>query len=267
MERGSGIPASWLKTWLGSVTRSDPKVALRHFHEVTRPDEAAESLAEMIRSSKGDMRRLRRLLERASFLPGSARLRPPKTVQLRHGDFGEVLTIGLIETSTHLRVPVIKLRSQVDADQSLHGTDIVGFALVEDPELRVIDLDFVEVKVRTSGRSNAKNAAVEAHEQLLEDRRVMFSDVLEFIAQRLEESDPELSRAFDDYLADRDGPDGTNRIVIVIEEDDYHQDILSNLTDRDNLCDPLAVDFVRLDGLADLIRETWELVPKLGLDS
>lgn len=257
------MSAAWLSEWVTGATAYTRGLNVRHFRETARPAQAAELLGQMIREAKCDTARLRRLLERVSWFPASARLAKPKTVQLQHGDFGEVVAMGLIEVSTEFRIPVIKLRTQVDADQSLHGTDIVGFAISESPALRISDMDFAEVKVRTSGVSNARKVAVEAHKQLIADAALNFTDVLDFVAQRLEERDPQLSLAFDDFLADRNGPDGSHRIVIVIEEDDYSDDILANLADEGDLCEPLEVDVVHVDDLKALIASTWPHVPVL----
>ncbi len=261
MIRSSGIPAEWLEDWLDAADHTDRPYGYRDYTEVARPEDAPHRRAAMIRHAKCDPARLERLLNRVGWLATSARLRPPRTVQGRHGDFGEVLAIGLIEVTTSYVVPIIKLRYQMDAEQSLHGTDIVGFLVFgADADRQIDNLEFAEIKVRTSGKSNAKKSALEAHNQLATDRTRMFADTIDFLSQRLDELDQTLSEAFDAYLASRDdGPDGDHRIVIVIDVDDFTDEILDNIPDPPQ-CAPLAVDVVRIAGLADLIAETWLFV-------
>jgi hypothetical protein len=128
-------------------------------------------------------------------------------------------------------------------------------------------LEFTEVKVSTSGKSNARTTALKAHNQLVDDRRAVFADTLEFLSQRLDELDPALSERFDEYLSSRhDGPEGANRIVVIVDADDYTDEILGNLPEPPG-CDPLVVDVVHVGDLAELIAAVWEEVPVTASDA
>jgi hypothetical protein len=230
-----------------------------HHEEVEDFVEDAINMAKMIREAKSNTESFQKLFARITWLTPS-RLERPKTVQLQHGDFGEALAIGLVEWSTTQLIPVVKLRYQVDKDQSQHGTDIVAFLLDDDAE-NIADMEFCEVKVRSSGRSNAKGAALEAHKQLTTDRDLCFADILDFIFQRLDESDPTSAAALERYLSRRDDPGGAYRIIVIVDRNDFSEDILDQLPAPPELCEPLHIDIVHCDELKALIAETWELVP------
>ena len=257
--QGSGITSAWLEDWITTTKSEEYPFSCAHHRDIEAYDNAAGSLAQMLRESKSDLARVRKLLQHVRWITPS-RLEPPKTIQLRHGDFGEALAIGLIEWSTDYLVPVVKLRFQVDKDQSQHGTDIVAFIL-DETGTAIEGLDFCEVKVRTS-RSKVKGAAVEAHAQLSEDRGASFADILDFIYQRLDEKNPAWAEALETYLSERDDPEGQNRIVVIVDRDLYTEDLLTSLPQPPDLCEPLHVDVVHCGKLRDLIASTWELVPK-----
>lgn len=257
----SGVPSAWLPDWLKSTAHTDRPYGYTHRRELARPADLEAQLATMIAHAKCSPERLARLLERVKWLGASSRLAPPKTKQMRHGDFGEVLAVGVIETFVGHSVPVIKLRYQMDRDQSLHGTDIVAFLFDHGDSAELLSLEFVEVKVRASTRANAKSAVVDAHAQLVNDRRGKFTDTLEFLAERLEELSPGLSDAFDRYLASRDDePEGMHRIVLVIDEDHFQEAILDDLPVEDELCLPLDIDIIHVKNLEGLIATVWPLV-------
>lgn len=254
----SSIPADWLVEWLGGERLEGGEYTQANYREADRSPAIEMRLAQMIQSAKCAPARLARLLQRVGYLGPSARLAPPQTIQGRHGDFGEVLAIGLLEALSGEYVPIVKLRYQMDRDQSLHGTDIVAFTLDEPDDGSITSLDFVEVKVSTSTKYNAKAAVLAAHDQLTSDRAKHFTDTLEFLAERLEETHPSLSAEFDNYLASRDDdPGGSNRIVMVIDRDIYEPSVLEDLPSPPDLCTPLHVDVLHVEKLRDLIAEVW----------
>ena len=93
-------------------------------------------------------------------------------------------------------VPVRKLRYQIDPNQTLPGADVVGFVMA-DESAGIEDLEFVEVKYRTSPPADV---AVGAHDQLADDRESGYATTINFLANRLSESDPELYREFITFL-------------------------------------------------------------------
>jgi hypothetical protein len=211
----------------------------------------------MIMDAKSDLSLTQRLLDRAGWTPAGARFRPSARIQVRHGDFGEVLTLGLLREFWGRAVPVVKLRVQTDPEQGLHGTDVVGFVLLHGEAGHTIDtLEFVETKVRIGVDANA---AAEAHTQLRDDIAEGFADTLDFLHQQLGRTDPSLLSAFEDYLADRrEGPLGCYRICLIYDSAAWRETVLDALPEE--LVDPLSVDVVMIEGLRELIAAAWASV-------
>lgn len=254
------LPSGWMLEWLDA----DPDLGvteyeLRCFDERERPSDAHVRVASMIVHCKVDARSLARLMARAGFT-SIARLAPSRRPQGRHGDFGEVVALGLMAEFTDLDVPVIKLRVQMDPEQSLHGTDIVGFRCTNGMNgLVVAGLEFVEVKCRTTGD---KQQAAKAHQQLVDDRSENFADTLEFVHQRLCEADEEeLLDAYEGYLARREGEPGDSyRLILIFDSAVWSGEELDHLPEGEELLRPLSVDVVRVTELREFIDETWASV-------
>lgn len=263
------IPHAALGAWLVPSVRADvTDFDAIAYSELPRPADLAAQLAEMIAHAKCNVSSLRRLFERVGYLGASARLAPSKRVAGRHGDFGEVIAIGLLEEFSSVHVPVVKLRVQMDPEQSLHGSDVVGFhlALSTTGKLAVEDLEFVEAKCRTT---RDKQQAAKAHQQLVADRDAQFADTLEFLHLRLEElGNEDLLDAFEAYLAARDtDPGGRYRLVLIFDEDEWKDDELAELPDPPDLCTPLTVEIVLVNQLATLIDATWAAVPVVAIST
>ena len=257
----------WLPEWLESDAAPQTSYRLLTYGELARPDDAAARLARMVVEAKSRTASLARLLSRVGWMTESARLSPSKRPQLRHGDFGEVLTIGMLDAFDGIPVPVMKLRVQMDPEQSLHGADVVGFALSDSPNGLVLDsLEFVEVKCQTTRH---KDVVFRAHEQLKNDAEGNFQDTLEFIFQRLDElGEVSLLEAFEEYLASRqDGPGGNYRLVIVSTSEVWQDDEIAELPDEPDRLSPLRIDIVLVDEMRQLIDATWEEVGRIPLEA
>lgn len=258
----SRIPNAWLDQWLDQTIESTSRLGVIRHREVKSSDAFHEQLAEMLYRAKCKEERVARLARRVKWISGGARLGAPKLIQGRLGDFGEVLAIGILELFTPGWVPVVKLRTQPDADNSLHGTDIVVFRFHPSDDDVLDSLEFVEVKVATSTMSNARAAVAKAHEQLVDDRAINFLDTLEFIAERLEDDRPELVNPFMNYLASReDGPGGSNRILAVVDDSLQWEGTLDRLPDEIDRISPLDVHVATVAHLVQLVESVWALVP------
>jgi len=249
--------SNWLRDWLTAAEVGTEPYSRSDFTEQARPPNIAEQLAVMLMDAKSDLELTKRLLDRLGWTRAGVRLRPSHRIQARHGDFGEVLTLGLLREFWGRTVPVVKLRVQMDPEQSLHGTDLVGFSLLPVKIGNVIDtLEFVETKVRV-GVDN--RSAVEAHSQLHDDREKSFADTLDFVHQQLSRIDSDLLSAFEDYLADRrDGELGCYRICLVYDRDAWREEVLGALPEE--LVLPLSVDVVMIEELRSLIDAAWSAV-------
>ncbi len=250
----------FLDSWLECA----PDTARQQFNvsnyiEHGRPAGLSVDLAKLIVHAKCDVTIIQRVFARLGLITQSDRLVPSRRTSVRHGDFGEVLSIGLIRRFIGNEIPVVKLRIQTDPEQTLHGTDIVGFSINTDElgKLRVDYLDFVEVKLRTSKYSRPK-VATDAHSQLKRDRDAKFSSTLDFLLQRLEQDSPELMEAFEDYLASRgEDEQETYRLILIFEDGIWDDIVLDNLESVQDRLDPLSVDVVKITDLRALIAEAW----------
>jgi hypothetical protein len=185
-----------------------------------------------------------------------ARVRSSRLVPLRRGDFGEALACELLEVLSGYRVPVRKLRYQTDPEQAMHGTDIVAFHFRQDGSIQ--DLHFVECKLRTS---QSLAAAVDAHNQLANDRSHGYADTLLFLGARLAEIDSNVYEAFLAYLGERPRPErGSYGIVLVWDSNAWDEDSLVRVEEIEDLLDPLRVRVIQISDLAILIESVYQSI-------
>jgi hypothetical protein len=214
-------------------------------------------MAALLVRARSDPFRTRRLLDRLGWHVAGARLQPSRTAQKRHGDFGEVLAVAMLNEFQGIDVPVVKLRYQIDPEQTQPGTDIVGFVFSESDN-SIDRLEFVEVKVRTS---RGANTVRDAHQQLLEDAAKGFVETLDFLHQRISDDNPDLLDTFENYLADeRDGRLDSYRISVVVDVSFWREEWLDRLPDEEDLVRPLTIDICQVENLADLISRSWDTV-------
>src|SRR5215831_14689722 len=86
--------AQWLRDWLSTAEVAAEPFRRTDFTEQVRPPNLPELLALMLMDAKCDLELTRRLLARLGWIVAGARLRQSDRIQARHGDFGEVLTLG-----------------------------------------------------------------------------------------------------------------------------------------------------------------------------
>jgi hypothetical protein len=181
---------------------------------------------------------------------------------VRRGDFGEAVGCEALEAFDGLRVPIRKLRYQTDPEQTLHGTDIVGFRMNDDDS--VADLHFVECKLRTF---RDLVVGVEAHDQLQEDRLAGYADTLMFLADRLAETEPPLLDAFEKYLAERDRAErGSYGIVLVYDVAPWDEDSLVRIEEIQDPLSPLHLRVLLATELADLVEKVYDSIDAEVID-
>lgn len=177
-----------------------------------------------------------------------ARLQPG-TVQVRHGDFGEMLAGELLSEFQGLLLPINKLRYQMHADQTLVGADLVGLELSDERAVR--SMHFGEAKLRTT---RDLNAGKEAHAQLERWLDEEFADILLFFGSRLQELHPELYEPYIEYLADTAGDrDDTYHIVLICDSSKWSAELLNRIPAPPDQLDPLLVRYALVEELALLV--------------
>jgi len=218
-------------------------------------EETIRQLGQMMVRNKTDPGVLQQMADAIGWADAAARLRSSRRVGLRRGDFGEVLAAELLGAFEGYRVPVRKLRYQTDPEQTMHGTDIVGFEMAD--EGQIADLHFVEGKLRTV-RDLA--AGVEAHQQLADDRTSGYADTLSFLADRLAETDGALFAVFVSYLAERGRAErGSHGIFLVSDAAVWDEDGLVRINQLEDLLDPIHVRVVRVANLSALVERSYDV--------
>jgi hypothetical protein len=181
----------------------------------------------------------------------------PSTVQVRHGDFGEMIATEILGEFGGLHVPVRKVRYQIHADQTLVGADVVALGLDGED---VVSVHFAEAKYRGSADTSAADSA---HRQLAEWHRNEFGDILFFVGSRLEELDPELYAAFFRYLKDIEARADCFHIVLVWEAQAWSDNVLHNLPDPQDQLSPLTVRVVLIENLDSLTGDAYRGMEEL----
>ena len=183
--------------------------------------------------------------------------------QVARGDFGEAFASACLEQFENCVVPVRKLRFKIDPEQTQPGTDIVAFHLAGD---EIESLEFIETKLRT-GISRA--TAEEAHAQLVADNEVRFGDILEFVAERLAETNAEGYECLMRHLAARGAPTdrvGAFGVFLVWDQSTWEEEVLDRLNSVTPLLEPLHVRAARLPKLAELVDEAYASIGIEAID-
>lgn len=252
-------PRELLSSWLGHELRDPPPYvfSVTDLLEHTAPDHAVVAgLGEMVVRTKTDPDALQRMASALGWDDAMARLRRSKREGVRRGDFGEALACEVLEALDDLAVPIRKLRYQTDPEQTLHGTDVVGFSFESDGE--IADLHFLECKLRTY-RDLA--VATNAHDQLATDKLAGYADTLEFIGERLYKENIELFEAFERYLAQRGrGDRGSYGIFLVCESDTWDEDMLVRLSEVAELLSPLHTRVVLAAEITTLVEHVYDSI-------
>jgi Cap4 SAVED domain len=247
------MPPSLIATWLEESSHEsidDPETLV--LLETRQQDAELEAyLSKRLVEHRTALRVARDMTNLLGWETVRARL-TPSLIQVRHGDFGEMLAAEILEEFGGLTVPVRKVRYQIHADQTLVGADVVALEL--DGE-RVAGLHFAEAKFRTTGDTSAASAA---HEQLARWHRDEFAQILMFVGARLEESDPDLYASFFQYLSDSSERIDKFQIVLVWEIGQWTETIINNLPVSPDILEPLTVRIALIEGLADLTARAYQ---------
>jgi hypothetical protein len=209
------------------------------------------ALAELMARNKCDPAVTADLLRSAGWDVALAPLRAGR-ISVRRGDFAEVLAAESAESFDGLLVPVRKLRYQIDPNQTLPGNDVVGLVMSEAGV--VDDLEFIESKYRTTP---SLDIAVDAHEQLAEDRDTGYATTINFMAHRLRELDPELYELFIDFLRDRGIREARHTVALCFDQSAWDERILERLDELDEHLPVLWVRKFPLDDAVALIDDVY----------
>ena len=211
-----------------------------------------EVLVGVLASAKSDPAVTADLLNAVGWTAAVADLRDGRTA-VRRGDFAEAIAAEACEDIDGRLVPVRKLRYQIDPNQTLPGADVVGFVMAEESD-GIEDLEFVEVKYRTSPPADI---AVDAHDQLADDRESGYATTIKFLANRLSESDPELYGDFLTFLGERDVKDSWHTVALSFEATNWSEVIAENLDELGEHLPELWLRILPFENAVALIDEVY----------
>lgn len=253
-----------MHAWLERAERnpSPYKFAVSDLSERLRPNsELVADLGEIMIRTKAVPEVLERMAEALGWDDAMVRLQRGRT-GIRRGDFGEAIGCEALEVFDRLRVPIRKLRYQTDPEQTLHGTDIVGFRMNDDDS--IADLHFVECKLRTY---RDLGVGVEAHDQLKEDRSAGYADTLMFLADRLSETEPGLLDAFEHYLSERNRAErGSYGVILVYDSAPWDEDVLVRIEEIQESLSPLHLRVLLAAELPDLVEKVYDSIAAQVID-
>lgn len=246
-----------IATWLNSTERTPNPYAqfkLLDVEESVSPSgPVRDYVTALLRESRFDPEFLAAMAEllgwetvRESIAPGAE----PAMTSTKRGDFGEVLITALLEEVHGYTIPVRKLRFKVTRNQLLTGTDALGVKI--NNEGVITEVCFVESKLRTATRNEGdRTLAVAGCDQLKKDYDSKLPDILQFVAQRLHETEDELFEPFVEYMGTRrDTTDlDTFCLGLVWDHEEWEEQILQNLEDHTDLVPRLVVHAVRINDL------------------
>jgi hypothetical protein len=181
----------------------------------------------------------------------------PMNINIRRGRFGEILTSAILEQFHNYIIPVRKIRFSITGGQSLPATDAV--ALKTDQRGSIIEVCFVESKLRTRTLEVDCSVAAKGCEQLAADYTKILPDILSFIAQRLHERMDPLFDKFASYMRSRsDTTDmDTFRLGLCWDRAEWNESILENLEDAEPKLPRLTVHVIRINNLRQLTDELF----------
>jgi hypothetical protein len=175
----------------------------------------------------------------------------PTLLNVSLGDFGEVLTIAMLEEFRGYKIPVQKLRYKIKGNQTLPGSDAIGIRIDKD---EITELCYVESKLRTS---DTKKAAVEGYTQLVDDYDLEVPAMLVFVLATLRETKSPLYNVFQKFLRDRRNDPALEKfhLSLIWEKSAWSDEVIALLEKEVGNGPELDVSISRIDNIGLLRKE------------
>lgn len=193
---------------------------------------------------------------------------------VRYGDFGEVFASLLINYLEN-KISFNKLQWKYNKDKSVFGTDIVAFDNIDAPteigyyeiktrenSLKKEEID--KIKVGDKKQSIKDYITVIAYKSLEKDMNSDTESILDYMS-RLYENANDLDKS-DLFSELADGVRTINKIYaiyIITDSKIYNKKysiLLSSLNNIPITINPLSVNFVFIDNLKTLMKDTWKKI-------
>ena len=240
--------------WLRPVPRSTPYsfkvVDLEEKSSAPMP----AAFADLLRDAYFGKDYLAALADRYGFAAVKDKLLAPLIPvreNAQRGDFGEAVTVEILETLEGFHVPINKLAYKITANQSLPGTDCLAFKLAESA---LEEVAYVEAKLRTTRDASV---AVEGIRQLKQASQAREPELLIFVLRMLQDKGDALADIVEAYVFERNDSKDRYILSILYENDHWSEGILERLEDEDIGREPLAVYVTRIAQLGSLVDATY----------
>lgn len=187
----------------------------------------------------------------------------PTKMNMRLGDFGEILTCHLLEMFFEYYIPVKKLLYKLSPNQSLPATDTLAFKM---DGSRIAEICYVESKLRT-GRETM--VAVQGYNQLYEDYSKHVPDMIRFLLNICSEYENDFFYQLLEYTCNRQNMKELDKFTLglILDVDNWSERILKNLSEEiDESYPELTVLLIRITQLSDLVKKVYESIGAMFID-
>lgn len=183
---------------------------------------------------------------------------------VRQGDFGETLSLKILQDLRNMHVPIYKLRYKFNNNRALFCTDIFAQNSIDDLS------EFYYYEVKTKIRYDEEICII-AHNSLKKDipkesiadflRRMYHerAQILEIAGKKEEAANYyNLAQAYGELFDKPQDFKHNYEIFLVIDKKLFKEDILSKLNDLPPSVTPLTVSILLVDNLEPLIIKSFE---------
>ncbi len=188
---------------------------------------------------------------------------------VRQGDWGEILS-GLIVTYFQgLSIPINKLQWKFNKDKAVFGTDLIAFNNGE----KIEDIYYYEIKTRLrpdikeGKKTNRHYISILAHNSLLMDELAPTESIADFLERYyVDKEDFSTASKFKDIVKNPQDYNRKFELFLIIEKNNFIEEILTDLENLPPQLDPLSVTIVFIDDLTDLVDKTWDGIETVLID-
>lgn len=190
-------------------------------------------------------------------------------LNVRQGDWGEILSALIVKYFQNLEVPTNKLQWKINKDKAVFGTDLIAFNKGD----KIKDLYYYEIKTKLNpndkvGESpNRHYITIIAHNSLLKDEISPTETIADFLERLFyERKDYANARKFKDIVVNPHNYNKNYELFFIIDKKNFKKEILDDLDNLPPKLTPLNVSIIFIDNLQKLIEDTWKNIENLLVD-
>lgn len=225
--------------------------------------EAERILPDVIRSHYDDLGLIAEDIRQLGFTGAAVLLseRMPRSPRARSGEFGEILSVELVEEQIGFNVPVRRLRYKDGREMALRGDDFIGVRIDASGNLCLL-------KGESKSRASLGNSPInEARTALSRDHGRPTATSLLFVADRLMEYNDEradIGRHIRNEVAIRSMPaERIDHVLFTVSGNTAPAALAADLARADNVRTHTVIH-LRIDDHQEFIRSTYQGALALG---